>query len=166
MNTALQDAILEAFAIAPSNQVVFHTLEITQQGVQGSIYLVKARRSIVAYDENSVARTFEPSGFEFSLPPSTEEGYQSLNIAIDNIGRRVSDFIDTAKSQSVPVKVIYRPYVSTDLSAPQMDPPLVLYLKDVKENAMQVTGRATMMDLANKKFPLELYTRARFPTLG
>lgn len=166
MNPALQDAIREAFAIAPANKVVLHTLEIRQEGVQPSIYIAQARRGFTALDENGTARDFEPSGFQFSLPPSNEEGFQSLNIAIDNTGRRVTDFINAAKSEQEPVKVIYRPYVSDDLTQPQMSPPLVLFLKDMKANAMQVTGRATFMDIVNKKFPAELYTRGRFPALG
>jgi len=170
MNSNLEDAIKEAFAIAPSNKVIINTLEIRQgddsNAVQEPIYIAQVRRSFTAKDENGNDITFEPSGFQFSLPPSTEEGFQSLNVAIDNIGRRVSDYINTAKSEEEPVKLIYRPYMSNDLSGPQMNPPLVLWLKDVKVNQFQVTGRATFMDVVNKKFPLELYTRERFPTLG
>jgi len=166
MNPALQDAIREAFAIAPTNQVIFHTLEIRQVGVQQPVYIAKTRRGFTAVLETGSARFFEACGFDFSLPPSNEDGFQSLNIAIDNVGRRVTDFIETAKSQVQPVEVLYRPFLSTDLSRPQMSPPLVLFLKDVKVETMQVTGRATFMDIVNKHFPLELYNRERFPTLG
>jgi len=166
MNAALSDAIKEAFAIAPAGTVILDTLEIRQPGVQGPIFLVKARRPITAFDENGDEWTFEPSGFQFTLPPSTEEGFQSLNIAIDNVGRRVIDFIEAAKSERVAIEIVYRPYLSTDLSAPQMIPPLVLYLKDVQVTTFQVTGRATFMDIVNKKFPALLYNRVQFPTLG
>lgn len=166
MNNSLQDAIKEAFAVAPANKVILNTLEIRQEGVQDPIFLVQGRRMIQATDENGNLRTFEPVGFQFSLPPSNEEGFQSLNIAIDNVGRRVNQFITAAMSEREPVKVIYRPYLSDDLSAPQMDPPLVLFLKDVRISATQVVGRATFMDIVNKKFPSQLYTRERFPSLG
>ncbi len=166
MNDALQDAIKEAFAIAPANKVTIHTLEIRQDTVQSPIYLAQARRSVTATDENSVTKIFEASGFQFSLPPSNEEGFQSLNVAIDNIGRRVSDFLTAAQGSQVPVEMIYRPFLSDDLSTPQMIPPLVLYLKEVVVGEIQVTGKATFMDVTNKKFPLELYTRQRFPSLG
>lgn len=165
-NPSLQDAIKEAYAVAPTSKVILDTLEIRQTGVQSPIYLVKAKRELTAFDENGVERTFEPAGFQFSLPPENEEGFRSLNVAIDNIGRRVSDFVEAAKSERVPVEVIYRPYLSDDLTGPQMIPPLILYLKDIVVTVDQVTGRATFMDLVNKKFPLELYTRARFPSLA
>lgn len=166
MNASLTEAIKEAFAVAPAHQVILDTIEIRQAGIQNPIYLVKSRRALVALDENEVERTFEPCGFQFSLPPSNEEGFQSLNVSVDNVSRRLKDFINTAKSSPVPVEAIYRPYLSDDLSRPQMVPPLVLYLKDLKVTTLQVTGRATFMDVVNKKFPGQLYTRERFPSLG
>lgn len=165
MSDVYADAIKEAFAIAPSSKVVLHTLEIRQTGVQAAIFLVQARRNLVAFDELGVERTFLATGFQFSLPPSNEEGFRSLNIAIDDIGRRVSAFVDAAKAEEQPVEIYYRPYLSDDLSAPQMNPPLVLWLKDVQVSGPQVVGKATFMDIVNKKFPSELYTRERFPSL-
>lgn len=165
-NPSLSEAIKEAYASCPVEKVVLDTLEIRQTGVQDPIYLVKGRTALTAVDEDNNERTFLPSGFQFSLPPENEEGFRSLNIAIDNIGREVSDFINLAKSEQVPVEMIYRPYVSDDLTTPAMIPPLVLYLKEIQATNFQVTGRATFFDIINKKFPSELYTRARFPALG
>ena len=166
MNDALSDAIKEAYTVAPSNKVIYDTLEIRQTGVQDPIYIVRAAREIIAVDENGQEHTFLPVGFQFTLPPSSEEGFRSLNVSIDNIGRAVSDFIEVARSEQVAVEVIYRPYLSDDLTTPQMIPPLVLFLKDIQITASTVTGRATFMDLVNRKFPSELYTRRRFPALG
>jgi len=166
MNVSLTEALKEAYTLAPANKVIYHTLEVRQTGVQDPIYLVQSRRSLVAFDENSVERTFLPSGFQFALPPSNQEGVRSLSISIDNVDRRVSDFIEAAKSSTEPVKVIYRPYLSDDLSGPQMVPPLILFLKDVQITNTQVNGRATFMDIVNKKFPSQLYTRDRFRALG
>lgn len=166
MNDSLQAAIKEAFAIAPTTRVILYTLEIRQTGVQNPIFLVKSLRAIEAKDENGVTHAFEPIGFKFSLPPSTEEGFQSLNIAIDNIGRRVVDFIEAAKGTDTPIEIYLRPYASDDLNTPQMNPPLLLYLKDVSITATEVVVRATFADIVNKKYPSELYIRERFPSLG
>lgn len=166
MNEAYTAAIKEAFAIAPATKVIYHTLEVRQTGVQSPIYLVRARREWVADDENGDERTFQPCGFNFTLPPANEEGFQSLNVSIDNISREASDFIKTALTEEVPVEIIYRPYLSDDTSGPQMDPPLVLFLKDIQITDLQVTGRATFMDIVNKKFPSDIYTREVFPSLG
>lgn len=165
-NPSLQDAIKEAYVIAPSNKFIYDTLEIRQTGVQDPIFIVRSRKGITAKDEDGNWHDFLPVGFQFSLPPEDEEGFRSLNIAVDNIGRSVSDFVNLAKSERIPVEVIYRPYLSDDLEHPQMIPPLILYLKDIQITTDQVTGRATFMDIVNRKFPTELYTRARFPALG
>jgi hypothetical protein len=166
MNEALSEAIREAFAIAPAHVVVYHTLEVRQEGVQAPVFMVQSHQPLQAYDENQNFIFFEPVGFQFSLPPSNKEGFRSLNVAIDNVSQRLVNFVETAKSQPVAVEMVYRPYLSTDLSKPQMIPPLVLYLKDLRITPSEVVGRATFMDLVNKKFPSELYTRSRFPTLG
>ena len=167
MNTTLKSAIREAYTIAPTENVILYTLEIQQSGVQDAIFLVRARQGITAWiDEDSDPHYFEPVGFQFHLPPSNEEGYQSLTISIDNINRTVSDFIETARQSNTPVTVIYRSYMSDNLDTPQIAPPLTFFLKDVQVTGHQVTGRATFMDMVNLKFPSELYTRLRFPTLG
>ena len=93
-------------------------------------------------------------------------GPQVASEPASNVGRRLNDFITTAKSSKVPVQVLYRPYLSTDLTQPQMNPPLVLFLKDIQVVAAQVVGRATFMDVANKRAPSLLYTRSQFPSLG
>lgn len=162
---SLTEAIQEAYAIAPATKSVIHTLQISQDAVQDPIYIAQARQELVALDENGIERYFAPVGFQFSLPPSDEEGFRSLTIAIDNIDQRVTDFVELAKSEVEPVRVVYRPYLSDDLSGPQMNPPLVLFLKELQITAFQVVGRATFMDIINKTFPNELYTRNRFPAL-
>lgn len=165
-NSSLEEAIKEAYACAPAGVSIIHTLEIRQPSVQATYFIARHPIGITATDELGNSHNFLPCGFGFSLPPSNEEGFQSLNLAIDNIDRRVSDFINTAKSSPIPVEVWYRPFLSTDLSKPQMKQPLVLYLKEVQMSNGQVQGRATFMDVVNKKFPLEIYTREVFPALG
>jgi len=165
MNTSLQDALKEAYAVAPAAKVIIHTLEIRQTGVQQSLYISQTKLGVDAYDENGAIHTFVGCGFQFTLPPSDEDGFKSLNVAVDNVNRIASDFVQEAMQYKVAVEVIYRPYLSDNLTAPQMIPPLVLYLKDIQITAFQVTGKCTFMDLVNKKFPSELYQRIRFPSL-
>ncbi len=164
-NPTITEAIKEAYASCPTNRIIYDTLEIRQTGVQAPLFLVRGPLSITATDENGEPHVFKPSGFQMSLPPQNEEGFRSLNIAIDNINREASSFVERALESNTPIEVIYRPFLSDDLSAPQMDPPVILYLQDVQINAIQVTGRATFIDIMNKRYPSELYTRLRFPSL-
>ena len=166
MNDSYQDAIKEAFVIAPSGKVIIHTLEIRQTGAQDPIYLARCRDAIAAVDENDVTKVYEPVGFNFTLPGSTEEGFRSLNLSVDNIEQRATDFVKTAKTyKRIPVECVYRPYLSDDLSTPQLNPPLILFLKDIRINEIAVTARATFKDIINTKFPSTLYTRDRYPGL-
>jgi hypothetical protein len=166
MNDVLSEAIKEAYAVAPAHVVIIHTLEFQQQGVQDAVFISQSRQGIVALDENGLEKSFLPCGFQFTLPGSTEEGFRSLNLTVVNIDRRVTDFVKTSLTQDVPVKAIYRPYLNTDLTQPHWNPPIVFFLENAQISPMQVTARATPMDIVNAKFPNELYDRARFPTLG
>lgn len=166
MNDALQAAIREAYASAPSHVAILETLEISHPAVGGTIYLVKNSEDLTMKLENGTSVLFEAAGFRMTLPAVTEDGLQELRIAIDNVDRRISDFLDQAKNSTETVKVKYRPYLSTDLETPQMNPPLELNLTDVSVTVFEVTARATFADIINKKFPSDIYTRARFPSLG
>jgi hypothetical protein len=165
-NEALNEAIKEAYVTAPAGKNVIHTLEIRQTGVQLGYFISQTQTGINAFDENSVEHTFLPVGFQFTIPASDDDGFKTLSIAVDNINRAASDFVETARQSIVPVEVVYRPYMSDDLTAPAMDPPLILFLKDVQITAFQVVGKCTFLDLVNKKFPSDLYLRERFPSLG
>jgi hypothetical protein len=166
MNSSLEEAIKEAYALAPSNEVVLETIELSHPSVGGSLYMIKQRESFDLTLETGQTVTFEPVGFRFALPAAGENGRQDMRLSIDNVDRRISDFVNAAKNYLEPVKVVYRPYLSSDLSAPQMDPPLTLSLQDVTVTILSVAGRATFADILNRKFPQEYYTRKRFPSLG
>lgn len=165
MSEALQAAIKEAYATARSDVVYLDTLEITNPGID-PLYLVKDRADHELRLETGEWKTFVGTAFRFVLPAAGDNGLQELQIAVDNVDRRISDFVKQVLNSNAPVEVKYRPYLSTDKATPQMNPPLVLYLTDIVVNDAEMTGRATFADILNRKFLSELYTRRRFPTLG
>lgn len=166
MNSSLTDAIKEAYAVAPTNIRVFETLEISHESIEEPIRIVQDFRALTATLETSEEVTFQPVWFNFTLPAATESGRQDLSLSIDNINREVSDFVNLAKEYVTPVTIIYRPYLSSNLSQPQLDPPLRLTLQDVSISLLTVSGKAIFADVVNKKWPTEFYTRARFPSIG
>lgn len=168
MNELFSEALREAWALAPAGEVYLETLQISHPSIPGStVYLVKDLQNFVAFDEDGVSRTFEAAGFEMVLPPSGDNGEVALSISIDNTDKRISDFLNQAKEYSTPVKVTFRPYLATDPSGPQMDPPLTLNLTDIKVSEdNRVTGRATLADVLNKPFGTVLYRRSTFPGLA
>lgn len=165
-NSSLEEAIKEAYASAPSNVTVLETLEIRHPSIGEVVRLVRNREDITATLETEEEVVFEGAAFSLSLPAAGENGLQEITVKVDNVDRRVSDFLSTAKDYEEPVRLIYRPYLSSDLSQPQMNPPLELYLTDVNVTVFEVTGKATFADIINKRFPSDYYTRSRFPSLG
>ena len=117
--------------------------------------------------EDSTEQYFEPVPFRFIPPASGKDGFQEMTLAIDNVDRKISDFIEKIGVESrEPVKIYYRPYLSNDTSGPKLNPPLVLNLVDIKINVFEATGRASFTGIINTRYPSELYTRDRFPSLG
>lgn len=166
MNEAMTEALAEAYASADTRIKVFETIEISHASLPEPLYFVQDRRPLVATLETSEEVTFLPLWFNFTLPSAGENGRQDLSLSIDNINRVVSDFIAEAKNYTTPVAIVYRPYLSTDLSTPQLNPPLRLTLSDVNIGMLEVIGKATFADVVNQKFPKQYYTRDRFPSLG
>lgn len=166
MNGSLSEAIKEAYATAPSDVVIINTIELRHQSITDPLFLAQERKNLLLTLEDGRQVVFEAVPFRITLPQAGDNGLQELNITIDNIDRRISDFCQLAKSFPAPVEVLYRPYLSNDFTTPQMIPPLRLFLKDISITVTEVAARATMADLINKKFPKELYTRERFPGIG
>lgn len=166
MNDLLSQAIKEAYAIGASSATRYDTLEISHPSQPQSIFLVRSLAPLTAKLEDGTDVTFEAVGFNMKLPASTQSGTQTLDISIDNVNNRVSDFINQTKASREPVEVTYRPYLSNDLSTPQMIPPLKLYLKAVKVRPDVVSARASFIEVVNKRFPSDDYNRQRFPSLG
>ena len=165
-NSALKAAIKEAYASVPTDRYVIETLELFHPSLVERIYLAKSREDLTLTLENSTVKVFTGCGFRLSLPATGDSGIQELAISFDNVDRRISTFIEQAKNFSAPVEVIYRPYLSTNLTTPQIDPPLRLFMRGIKVTIFEVSGRGSFADMRNKTWPNEKCTRLRFPSLG
>lgn len=165
-NESLEDALKEVYALAPNDEVVLDTLEISYVGLTETLYLVKDRVEWDLTLEDLSTQTFKPCGFRFIQPAAGKDGVQQLSLAIDNVGSEVPDFFEALGTElTEPVKVTYRPYLSSDTTQPQMDPPLVLFLVDINMTAFEVTARATFSSVVNTKYPTQYYSAQRFPGL-
>lgn len=164
-NDALSEAAKEAYALSPQGELPLETLEISHPLVGDPIYLVIDRVGHT-FGVDGVDKVFDACGIRMSLPEAGDNGIQELSIGIDNVDRRISDFINTVKQSNVRVSVKYRLYLLSDPSTAQNDPPIHLSLTDVNVNDIEVTGKATFADVVNKSFPTVFYTRRQFPGLG
>jgi hypothetical protein len=75
-------------------------------------------------------------------------------------------YLDAAAQTPDMIEVTYRPYLASDPSGPQMNPPLTLVIRSVTADIFRVKARAGFADLANRKFPNEVYDAERFVGLS
>lgn len=165
MNANLTEALKEAYALAPAGVSYIHTIELRHVSMSEPLYLAQGFFHRRLKLEDGQFKTFRACAFDFTLPATDEGGLQELSLVMDNANNRVSDFCEQAMVFPAPVEIYYRPYLSTDLETPQMNPPMRLFLLNVKVSEAQVSGRATPVDFLNLKFPTEKYDSSRFPAL-
>ena len=161
----MSDAIKEAYAGTTFDSVVLNTLTIEHPKIY-PLYLVKDGQDHLFTLETGQKVRFISSGFQFTLPTQGDDGISELNIAVDNVGIAVADFISAITGSQDKITVTYRPYIEGRPDSPEVDPPYVFTLTDIMVSEDSVQGRATLRDMVNRKFPSSYYTRSRFPSLG
>lgn len=175
---SFDQATKEAYASAPQDRVVFDTLEVLhsafvdEEGQRTAIRVVLGYESITARLEGGAPLhggqyvQFTAAAFGFSLPGFEEDQVPQMKVTLDGVTQEVIAHLEAAASTpSEPIVMIYRPFVSTDLSKPGMDPPIVMELTNVNATGVQITGTATLDDVHNAAFPREKYLPSRFPGL-
>lgn len=168
---ALSQALQEAYASAPSAEVILHTLELRHPSFTQPLRVVNDHATLSARLEASAPANpstwvdFVPFSFRFRLPDVQSAGMPELEIEIDNVSAEVVAYMDQAANSTELIEVTYRPYLSSDTSAPSMDPPLHLVLHDVEADVFAVRGRASFGDYGNRQFPGQSYDGQTFPGL-
>lgn len=109
---------------------------------------------------------FTAIGFELELPKVTGAPVPELSVSLDNVSDELDKHLSAAATSQEEIAVTYRPYLSTDLSGPQMDPPLHLFLTVADADQLRATGRASIKNQSQKGFPGNLFTVEDFPGLG
>jgi hypothetical protein len=170
-DSTLSEAIKEAYASAPADDVIYHTLEIRHSSFVTPIRVV---RDLVNLDatleagapEDALAEvTFIGYSFDLIPPDVTTGGAPRLVIEIDNVARDILAAIEGAMSSNTLIEVIYRAFLASDLSAPQNDPPLTLTIFEINATPMRIRAVAGFRDIGNKRFPAEEYSTEQFPGL-
>jgi hypothetical protein len=177
MVTLYEEALKEAYAANPANDVVLDTIEIRHpafvddNGNPTAVRVVRGYDDIVATLEADApmnageAVTFIGAAFNFTLPGFEEGQIPQLQLTLDNVSRELTAHLEQAIGQVAPIEVTYRPYLYSDLSGPQMDPPINMLLTTVTVDVFQVTGTATLNDVHNWGFPNRSYDLTSFPGL-
>jgi hypothetical protein len=167
----LSAALKEAYASAPSADIIYHTLEISHSAFSVPIRVVRdsvdltATLEATAPTDPSTAVTFTPFSFDVVPPDVQSQGMPSCTIEIDNVSREILAQIEAAVSTTDLITVIYRQYLSSNLAAPENDPPLTLTVLAITADVFRIRATCGFGDLVNKRFPSMVYTADQFPGL-
>lgn len=168
---SLSEALQEAYASAPADEVIYHTLEFRHPNFSPPIRVVRdsadldARLEATAPANPGEVVTFVGFAFDLIKPEVSASGVPQCTIEIDNVSREILANVELAMTGIDLIEVTYREYLASDLEGPQNDPPMTLTVTDITADVFRVRATASFTDVGNKRFPREEYTAARFPGL-
>lgn len=182
MTATIEQALAEVYASAPLDQLDVDTLEIwhpsfvDDQGNPAPIFLAigydadpeapfRARLEPDAPRRAGELIEFVAAAIKFQRPDVEEGQLPQIKLELDNVDRAIVQYIELAQGQPAPIEILYRPYLLSDPSAPQMDPPLMMEVVAIEANVFTVSLSASMADVFNFPFPQTVYTPDRFPGL-
>lgn len=167
----LAQAIREAYASAPANVVIYHTLELRHPAFSTPIRVVRDHADLTARLEAGAPAnpgewvTFMAFAFDFTRPEVSPQGVPQCTIEIDNVSRLIVANIEAALTTTDLVQCTYREYISTDLTGPQNDPPIHMTIMSIRADVFRVRAVAGFPDLVNRRFPTREYDAETFPGL-
>jgi Domain of unknown function (DUF1833) len=167
------DALLEAYASCPPSARIFYTLEIWQASFAQAARVVANVGSDMQFGIEPAARATRARWWRSSLArsrqiiPNSGKGQPpSTKIKVDNVNRELVPMIHAALGVRQYIQVLYRGYLSTDLTEPAYGP-IEFELRNVQMVGASLTGAAMVRNLQNKRFPRldKNYDYIQFPSL-
>lgn len=169
----LSEALREAYASAPVNQVIHHTLELWHPVFSQPIRVVRDVTALDARIEAGAVRdagllvTFLPYAFEVVAPEVFADALPQMTTEIDNVGSEILAQVDAAVMAGDPVEAIYRQYLSDTVDeGPENDPPLRMTLLRISATTTRIRAVAGFPVLMDRKFPKLEYELETFPGLA
>ena len=175
MDDSLSLALKEAYASAPTNVVIYHTIELRHPAFTSPIRVVRdsedlsARLELSAPVDAGEVVQFVAFGFDFTKPEVSATGLPQVSLEIDNVDRSIVANIEAALGSTELVELTYREFLSTDLvapsSAPQNNPPVSLTIMSVTADVFKIRAVAGFPNFMNKRFPRVEYSADVFKAL-
>lgn len=171
-DSTLSTAIKEAYASAPSDEIIYHTLELYHANFTAPIRVVRDTSTLTAKLESTAPRnpstsvTFTAFAFNVLPPEVTPTAIPQCQIEIDNVDRSIVANIELAAGSTDKIEVIYRQFLSSNITVgPENDPPLTMTIMSISADVFRVRATAGFGDLSNLRFPRIDYTAEVFPGL-
>lgn len=151
------------YSSAPTDIIMIPTIEINHPSFD-PIRICAGFNDVDAMLETSEQVTFVATGMDIALPAKDQSGQQVLTFAIDNVMGEVQQAIDASIDAGGQAKLIYRVYLSTDLSEPA-EPPLEMTIVGGVLEGSVAQIQAAYYDLLNTAWPRERYTAKFAPCI-
>lgn len=167
----LGPALQEAYAIGTTG-VHYVTLEMRHSLLTEPIRVVCDHEDLICTLESDAPLdpgeqvTFQAFTFRTSKPEISPTGIPTMPLEIDNVDRRITASIEAVLSSKESIKVVFREYLSLDLSMPQNDPPMELEVLDCRADVFVVKVTLGWANRKNMRFPTDLFDSERNPSLA
>ncbi len=155
--------LAKAYASAPTDTVIIQTLEIKPSGVDPIRVCTGFEDQTVTLEDDTEV-TFTAGPIVVSEPARDTSGQQTLQFSIPNVAGVAQEAVDAALEAGEQVPIVYRRYLSTDLTAPAGNP-LEMTLTGGAFHGLMVAVEASYYDLLNTQWPRERYTADFAPGL-
>lgn len=167
------EAYAEALSSASVDDAVLYLLEIRHADLAAPIRLaindadVSARLEDDAPVDAAAYVTHTAIQFGIHLPEESDSNpAPQAQFWIDGVSSIVAGELEVAAESLAPVYLTVRTYLSTDLTAPAVLPPLQLDLRDITISETRVNATAAYADFGNTRFPGKTFTAAEYPGLA
>lgn len=152
-------------ASAPPDEVEIATLEIIHPAFEnGPIRTCSGYEDHTVTLETGETVTFQASALALARPAKNATVRQVLNFAIENVTGLAQHAIEAALEAGGPIRIVFRSYLYSDLSAPA-ERPLRMVLTGAEMELESVKVEAGYQDAVNYAWPRERYTVEKFPGL-
>lgn len=167
---AFTEAYKEA-AVAPAgDEIVIETMEFYHTSWTGPERICTLRAGASLKLEASAPRNpsatvaFQGLQFRFTRPSKTR-GAQTVEIAMPNISRRTAQLFKNAIKTGGAVEAIWRTYLASDTTAPQINPPPQFQIFNVTTTPFELRAEARFFDWLGKSSHKVYYTDETVPAL-
>lgn len=144
------------YASAPTSGYLIATIEIVHYSFN-TIRVCSGFDDLNLTLEDDSVVTFYAGGIDVALPARDSSGQQFLTFAIDNVMGIVQQSIDAALEAGGEIVLIYRSYLSTDLTGPA-EPALRMVVTGGSLEGGKANIQASYYDLLNTAWPRDRYT--------
>ena len=156
MSRTLSTAARQAIFAPETSKVFLMLLTINHSDMAGPVRVVNNYENIT-----SNGNLFTAYPFLFRLPSEDEDTLAQVELQITNIDRLL---VDSVRSISSPFTVTLDIALSDTPDTIEAGP-FAMNMREVKYDAMKLTGTCNFQDILNEAYPAGSYTPADYPGL-